>query len=105
MEGYRNVMVAHGDSAKTIWPTEFGWAVSHMPQVGYEYAADNTLEEQAGWTVEAYQMGKQWGWVGTAFLWNLDYGLTATGTELAQWGLLQPGGPVPAYHALAAMPK
>jgi len=105
MEGYRNVMVAHGDSAKTIWPTEFGWAVSHMPQVGYEYAADNTLEEQAQWTVEAYQMGKQWGWVGTAFLWNLDYGVTATGTELAQWGLLQPGGPVPAYHALAAMPK
>ena len=25
MEGYRNVMVANGDTAKTIWPTEFGW--------------------------------------------------------------------------------
>ena len=67
--------------------------------------ADNTLEEQAQWTVEAYQMGKQWGWVGTAFLWNLDYGVTAAGTELAQWGLLQPSGPVPAYFALAGMPK
>jgi hypothetical protein len=105
MEGYRNVMVANGDSAKTIWPTEFGWASTNKPAPSYEYAADNTWEEQAQWTVEAYQMGKEWGWVGTAFLWNLDYGVTAAGTELAQWGLLQPGGPVPAYHALSAMPK
>jgi hypothetical protein len=105
MEGYRNVMVANGDTAKTIWPTEFGWASSSNPAAGYEYAADNTLDEQAQWTVEAYQLAKQWGWVGTAFLWNLDYGVTAAGTELAQWGLLTPGGPVPAYHALAGMPK
>ncbi|UCC87469.1 MAG: cellulase family glycosylhydrolase [Anaerolineales bacterium] len=105
MEGYRNVMVANGDAAKTIWPTEFGWASSGNPAPNYEYAADNTLEEQAQWTVEAYQMAKQWGWVGTTFLWNLDYGVTAAGTELAQWGLLQPGGPVPAYFALAGMPK
>jgi spore germination protein YaaH len=105
MEGYRNVMVANGDNAKTIWPTEFGWASSSNPAPNYEYAADNTLEEQAQWTVEAYQMAKQWGWVGTAFLWNLDYGVTAAGTELSQWGLLQPSGPVPAYGALAGMPK
>jgi hypothetical protein len=105
MEGYRNVMVSYGDTAKTIWPTEFGWASSSNPAAGYEYAADNTLDEQAQWTVEAYQQAKQWGWVGTAFLWNLDYGVTAAGTELAQWGLLTPGGPVPAYHALAGMPK
>jgi hypothetical protein len=105
MEGYRNVMVANGDGAKTIWPTEFGWASTNKPAPSYEYAADNTWEEQAQWTVEAYQMGKEWGWVGTAFLWNLDYGITAAGTELAQWGLLQPGGTVPAYHALSAMPK
>jgi spore germination protein YaaH len=105
MESYRNVMVANGDSAKTIWATEFGWASSASPAPNYEYAADNTLEEQAQWTVEAYQMAKQWGWAGTMFLWNLDYGVTAAGTELAQWGLLRGGGTVPAYGALAGMPK
>jgi hypothetical protein len=105
MEGYRNVMVANGDTAKTIWATEFGWASSGNPAAGYEYARDNTLQEQAQWTVEAYQLAKSWGWAGTMFLWNLDYGVTASGTELAQWGVLQPGGPAPIYGALAGMPK
>jgi spore germination protein YaaH len=105
MEGYRNVMVANGDGAKTIWPTEFGWAVSSNPQTGYEYAKDNSPEEQAQWIVQAYQQAKAWGWVGSMFLWNLDYGVTAAGTELANFALLTPGGPVPAYSALASMPK
>ena len=105
MEGYRNVMVANGDGAKTIWPTEFGWAVSSNPRPGYEYARDNTLEQQAQWIVQAYQMAKSWGWVGAMFLWNLDYGVNYPGTELAAFGILQPGGPTPAYSALASMPK
>ncbi len=105
MEGYRNVMVANGDNAKTIWPTEFGWAVSSNPQAGYEYARDNTPQEQAQWIVQAYQQAKAWGWVGSMFLWNLDYGVTAAGTELANFALLTPGGPVPAYAGLANMPK
>ncbi len=101
MEGYREVMVVNGDSNKAIVPTEFGWAVSGNPQPGYEYARDNTPEEQAQWIVEAYQMAKNWGWVGPMFLWNLDYGVTAPGTELANFGILN----TPAYGALANMPK
>ena len=101
MEGYREVMVANGDGDKAIIPTEFGWAVSHQPHVGYEYAADNTPEEQAQWIVEAYQFGKNWGWVGPMFLWNLDYGVTAPGTELADFGILN----TPAFGALSGMPK
>jgi len=101
MEGYRNVMVANGDGSKAIAPTEFGWAVSGNPQAGYEYARDNTYEEQAKWIVEAYQWAKQQGWVGPMFLWNLDYGVTAAGTELANFGILN----TPAYNALATMPK
>ncbi len=101
MEGYREVMVLNGDGAKAIIPTEFGWAVSDTPRPGYEYAQDNTPEEQAQWIVEAYQLAKNWGWVGPMFLWNLDYGVTAPGTELAAFGILN----MPAYHALAGMPK
>ncbi|MBN1995015.1 MAG: cellulase family glycosylhydrolase [Anaerolineae bacterium] len=101
MEGYRNVMVANGDGGKAISPTEFGWAVSGNPQPGYEYARDNSLEEQAQWLVEAYQLAKSWGWVGPMFLWNLDYGVTAPGSELAAFGIIG----TPAFNALANMPK
>jgi hypothetical protein len=106
MEGYRNIMVTYGDSGKRIWPTEFGWAVNPNPNPGYEYAADNTLDKQARWTVQAYQMAKAWGFVGPMFLWNLNFKMVAPGSEQAQWGIVdQNGAPLPVYNALAAMPK
>lgn len=101
MEGYRNIMAKYGDTNKRIWPTEFGWASGWTGAPGYEYANDNTADEQAQWTVRAYQLMKSWGWVGPAFLWNLNYGVTNPGTELAQWGIVGR----PAYSALASMPK
>jgi hypothetical protein len=105
MEGYRNVMVANGDAGKLLWPTEFGWAVSATPKTNYEYAADNSREEQAQWIVEAYQQAKAWGWVGPMFLWNLNYDVTRPGSEQAAFSILTAQGPTPAYQALAAMPK
>ena len=106
MEGYRNIMAVYGDAGKKIWPTEFGWASSPTPAQHYEYAADNSLQDQADWTVRAYQMSRNWGWVGPMFLWNLNFKVVAPGSEQAQWGIVDEGwGPLPAYHALAAMPK
>ena len=106
MEGYRAIMVRYGDTNKRIWPTEFGWAAGGAFDDRYRYANDNSYEEQAQWTVRAYQMMKNWGFVGPAFLWNLNFRMTSNGTELAQWGILDPGGgPLPVYSALAAMAK
>ena len=101
MERYRNVMVQNGDTGKRVWPTEFGWASEPNPIPGYEYARDNTLEEQASYLVQAYQMAKAWGWVGPMFLWNLNFGITNPGTELAAFGIANR----PAYGALQSMPK
>jgi hypothetical protein len=101
MERYRNVMVANGDSGKRVWPTEFGWASTGSPVAGYEYARDNTAEEQAQFLVQAYQMAKNWGWVGPMFLWNLNFGVTNPGTELAAFGIAGRA----AEGALASMPK
>ena len=101
MERYRAVMVQYGDAGKRIWPTEFGWASEPNPVPGYEYARDNTLEEQAQFLVQAYQMAKAWGWVGPMFTWNLNFGITNPGTELAAFGIAGR----PAYDALKAMPK
>lgn len=104
LEAYRNVMVSNGDGATKIWATYFGWASDSNPIPGFEYARNNALDEQAQFTVRAYQMAKEWGWMGAMFLWNLDFGVTHPATEMAYWSLLRPM-PVPAYSALAAMPK
>lgn len=106
MEGYRNIMNTYGGGNKSLVPTEFGWAAGGAQNPNYRYADDNSLEEQAAWTVEAYQMMKAWGWVGPAILWNLNFRVVANGTEKAQWGIVGPGWePLPAYNALAAMGK
>jgi hypothetical protein len=106
MEGYRNIMNVYGAGSKSVVPTEFGWAAGGAFDARYKYADDNTLEEQAAWTVEAYQMMKNWGWVGPAILWNLNFRVVANGTEKAQWGIVGPDwSPLPAYNALANMPK
>ncbi len=106
MEGYWNIMNVYGAGNKKIWPTEFGWAAGGAVNNNYGYANDNDLNEQAQWTVKAYQMMKEWGFVGPAFLWNLNFKVNNPGTELAQWGIIGQGWePLPTYTALKDMPK
>ncbi|MCO6452196.1 MAG: SH3 domain-containing protein [Caldilineales bacterium] len=106
LEGYRNIMLKYGDGAKRIWPTEFGWAAGGAFDGNYMYANDNTYDEQARWTRDFYQMMKNWGYVGPAFLWNLNFATTNPGSQLAQWSILdQFGGPGQTYEALKWMPK
>jgi len=108
MESYRNIMLKYGDGGKRLWVTEFGWATVENMGFGavYEYANDNTEAEQAAWIVEAYQMGKRWGWVGPMFLWNLNFGPVACGSEKAQFGIVRcDWGARPAYAAIRDMAK
>ena len=106
VEDYRQVMVNNGDAGKKLWATEFGWAAGGAYADGYGYANDNSFEEQAAWTVEAYQFMKNSGYVGGAFLWNLNFRVVADRTEKAQWGIVTNAWqPLPAYNALKAMPK
>ncbi len=96
MEQYRNIMVKYGDGNKRLWPTEFGWASSGNPVAGYEYAAYNSEQDQAAYIVRAYEMMRNWGWVGVPFLWNLNYNVTHPGDEKAAFGIQGR----PAYEAL-----
>ena len=106
MEGYRNIAVKYGGANKRIWPTALGWAAGGAFDARYGYANDNDFQEQAAWTVEAYRMMKNWGWVGPAILWNLNFRVVADGTEKAQWGIVDNGwNPLPIFHALRDMPK
>ena len=105
LEGYRALAVQHGAADKPIVPTNFGWAVG-VGFPNYPYAEDNSHQEQADWTVQAYTMMKDWGWVGPAFLWNLNFAVVAPGTERALWSIVTPDwGPLPVYTALKQMAK
>ena len=111
MEDYRNIMVKYGDGGKRLWPTEFGWpTVQNLgvaPAPGYEFANDINEAQQADYLVQAYQMGRNWGWVGVMFLWNLNFGpVTGAADEKAAYGIIRPDwGLRPAYAGLANMPK
>jgi len=111
MEGARNIMVLYGDSSKRLWPTEFGWASTDGmgvgPNTGYEYAADNTEAEQAQYIARAYEMARNWGWVGPMFLWNLNFWPVAGAqSEKAKFGIVRcDWSGRPAYAALHDMPK
>jgi len=103
---YYAVMKKYGDGSKKIWPTEFGWATNWIGDASYGYAQDNSREEQAKWTVEAYKLMKSWGFVGVAFLWNLNFEVVAPGTEKAQWAIVNGDWSATAtYSQLKAMPK
>lgn len=106
LEGYRDIMLRYGEGDKAIWVTEFGWASNSAPHANYEYAQDNSLEQQAAYTVKACEMGEAWGWVGPMFLWNLNFKVVAPGSEMAQWGIVDAyWNPLPVYESLATMPK
>ncbi|MDQ4074892.1 MAG: hypothetical protein M3220_01460, partial [Chloroflexota bacterium] len=106
VDGYRNIMVRYGDSGKKLWATEFGWAAGGAFHPDYGYANDNSFQDQADWTVQAFQYMKNSGFVGGAFLWNLNFRVIADGTEKAQWGIVDNRWqPLPVYHSLKAMVK
>jgi hypothetical protein len=108
---YRNVMVVYGDSAKRLWPTEFGWAsldgLGVGPQPDREYYALNNQQEQASYIVEAFQWARDRGWVGPMFLWNLNFATcNDAANEKSGFGILMPDwSPRLAYAALAGMRK
>jgi hypothetical protein len=76
LETYANRVQLKGGDQK-LCVTEFGWAsvedLDGYP-AGFEFAKDNTLEEQKMWTVEAVNNMRDWDIVWLAFLWNFNYG-------------------------------
>jgi LysM repeat protein len=111
LSDYREIMVQNGDSGTYIWATEFGWGsndgLNVEPPPDYAFVAYTSLDEQASYLTRAFQLGREWGYVGPMFIWNLNFcqvvGVTG---EQCFWSLLDPAGnPRPAYLAVEAMPK
>jgi hypothetical protein len=108
--GYHERIQAAGRNTP-LCITEFGWATSEgfdgYPP-GFEFALDNSLQEQAEWDVQAFQLMREWGFVRLATLWNLNYSQLGWGPEdpNAPYALVDFSGIArPAYGAVGAMPK
>ena len=108
--GYHERIKAAG-SDKPLCVTEFGWASAEGFEgypPGFEFALDNTLEEQAEWDVQAFELMREWGFVRLAFLWNLNYSQLGWGPRdpNAPYALIDfKGAPRPAFHAIREMEK
>lgn len=112
---FRSTLWRYRDAVSGMKPlcvTEFGWASSEglggYPR-GFEFAQDNTLQEQAEYLVQAFGLMRDWGFVRLAFLWNLDYaqkdGLGPTDPN-APYSLLDFQGIArPAFWAVMEMDK
>jgi hypothetical protein len=112
LEDYRQLLLQYGAGDLPLWVTEFGWpSVDGMGDVdttGWEYARHVSEQQQADYTVAAFQTGLGTDWIGPMFLWNLNIS-TIWGGERPEsaYSLLRPDTAYrPAYIAvrLAAPP-
>jgi hypothetical protein len=105
--GYSDMM----GGQRKLCVTEFGWATSEGfggTPPGFGFADDNTLEEQAEWVVQAFQLQRQWGITWIAYLWNLNYANTSQDPldPNVPYSLVDFNGvPRPSYDALEKMEK
>jgi hypothetical protein len=107
---FRSTLELYRDTVQTQKPlciTEFGWASSegfgYTPPT-YEFANDNTLQEQADWIVQAYQLMEDWKYVKLAFLFNMNYAQMSPNKaqdRTAGWSIMDTAGNGrPAFEAL-----
>ena len=105
LQAYRNLRAQNG-SANRFWVTEFGWAAGPATDQTFSFANDVSRERQAEWTVRAYELLRGTGYVGAAFLWNLDGSVSNPNSALSMWSIVDANwNPKPVFTALQAMPK
>ncbi len=110
LDTYAQKIQAIDPNAK-LCVTEFGWASAEgydVAPTGFEFAYDNTLEEQAQYITQAYQLMYDSGDVWLAFLFNYDFGNKGSGPtdDPVPYSIIDTNGvPRPAFGAVAQMEK
>jgi hypothetical protein len=101
-------MAANGDGHQ-MWITEYHWASTSPPvPAGYEWTTHLSEGQVASFFVRGFQMMKERGWVGAAFVWNLNWRTfqDPKTSETAIFGILNSDwSPRAMYSALRDMPK
>jgi hypothetical protein len=99
------------DPAMKLCVTEFGWASSEGYDeypIGFEFAQDNTLQEQADYITQAFAQMRESGDVWLAFLFNFDFGNKGSGPtdDPVPYSIIDTQGiPRPAFEAVSSMEK
>jgi hypothetical protein len=111
LRDYRALLDQGGYQEEPIWVTEFGWGsydgFGVGPPLGVEYMAAVDAQQQAIYTVRAYEMASESPGIGPLILWNLNFAPTF-GEEYVEsaYSLLGlDGAPRPVYIALSALDK
>lgn len=102
----RDVMERNGEGDKPMWLTEFGWNTSPAPTDGDDFARYVTEDQQAGYIMQAFDIGRSYDWMGVMFVWNLNFQVTTTGPNDKKWGygvLRRDWSPRPAFEALKSL--
>jgi len=68
--------------------TLIGWASTGSPVKGYEYAVYNSGQAPGEYIARAFDLMRSWGFVGPAFLWNLNYNKSEPSSEMAAFGIM-----------------
>ena len=99
----RRVLQRHGDAAKTIWLTEFGWSTCGLRNQPEPWQNCVSEKEQARFVVQVYRKIAAWTYVPVAILYGCrDRGGDPNERE-EHFGLLSSDGrPKPAYWAFSA---
>ena len=108
LEGYANRVRTAGYDTK-LCVTEFGWPSAEDltgARLGFEFALDNTLAEQAEWIPNAMSNMEEWGFVWLAIIWNFNFapqaGYAITNDNVP-YSLIGPGFTFrPAFDAIRA---
>jgi hypothetical protein len=109
LRDYRAILELAALGRLPLWATEFGWGsydgLGVSPPAGVAYMGAVDEQQQAAYTLRAYEMARDWEWVGPLFLWNLNFGPTF-GTDFVEssYSVLRPdGSPRPLFHSLATV--
>ncbi|GAB5490063.1 MAG: hypothetical protein Phog2KO_02780 [Phototrophicaceae bacterium] len=106
IEDYRDIMVLNGHENVSMWTTEFGWSSwSGIPTEAPELWMTYTVpEQQAEYTLRAFEIGQERNYMGPMFLWNLNFAnedLIAESNEMVGYSLIIPNLPLrPLYNDL-----
>jgi hypothetical protein len=78
LNDYRNLLDANGGAGVPLWPTRFGWGTADGNTLVSPNMDENPFltytnqAEQAAYTLRAFELGQELGYVGPMFLYNLN---------------------------------